>query len=99
MIKLLKVTLLGLFALTVAACGSAEKKTQPPEYFFAKQGKPLAAIAPKGIHMPDLSDTLVIPSVNQPLGEYDPTLIEPPNVIGALGDRVDEELAKDEKAK
>lgn len=84
-------------ALTISACGGA-KKTQPPEYFYAQQGKPLAAIVPKGIHMPDLSGALVVPSVNQALGEYDAQLIEPPNVIGALGDQVEEDLAKEQKA-
>lgn len=68
------------------ACSSAKKKTEPPEYFFVQQGKPLSAVAPKGIKMPDLSGALVIPSVNQPLGEYDPGLIDPPNVIGDLAD-------------
>ena len=87
---------MSLSALAVIACGSSDKKIEPPEYFFAQQGKPLKTIAPKGIKMPDLSGALVIPSVNQPLGEYDPKLIEPPNVIGALGEQVDEELEEDE---
>lgn len=80
----------------MAACGSAEKKVEPPEYFFAQQGKPLAAVAPQGVNVPDLSGALIIPRVNQPLGEYNPKLIDPPNVIGALADKVDEALEKDE---
>lgn len=96
MIKLFKTALWSLSALAIAACGSSEKKIEPPEYFFAKQGKPLAAVAPKGIKMPDLSGALVIPTVNQPLGQYDPKLIDPPNVIGNLADEVDEAIEQDE---
>jgi uncharacterized lipoprotein len=96
LIKVLKVILVVITVFAITACGGP-KKIEPPEYFFAKQGKPLAAVAPKGIKIPDLSGALVIPRVNQPLGEYDPKLIDPPNVIGELADKVDEELKKDEE--
>ena len=88
---------MSLSALAVIACGSSEKKVEPPEYFYAQQGKPFKAVAPKGINMPDLSGALVIPSVNQPLGEYDPKLIEPPNVIGELGEQLETVLEEDEE--
>ena len=76
-----------MMVYSVTACGSSEKKIQPPEYFFAKQGRSLAASTLKDIKMLDLSGVLIIPSVNQLLGEYDPKLIDPPNVIGHLVDK------------
>ncbi len=73
-----------LAAVLLTACGSADKKQQPPAYFSAKPGKPLAAIAPKGIKLPDLSGALVIPAVEQPLGAYNPDLLQPPTVVEGL---------------
>lgn len=96
--KLLNTIVLTVCAVALAACGSNDKKTEPPAYYYAKEGKPLAAIAPKGINMPDLSGALVIPKVNQPLGEYNPDLIDPPSVISAADEVTGEKTeAEDEE--
>lgn len=85
------IMLIGLSACALQACGGAEKKKDPPPYFYAEEGKTLDMIAPKGINMPDLSNALRIPEVSQPLGEYNPDLVEPPSVI----DAADEVTAQD----
>lgn len=77
-----KIAVISLSAFTLSACGSNDKKDlEPPAYWYAKQGKPLAVTAPKGIKLPDLNGALIIPKVNRPLGEYNPDLIQPPNVV------------------
>lgn len=66
-------------AAMLAACGSSDKREDPPEYFYAKEGKPL--VFPAEVQTPDLRGALVIPKAELPLQEYNPDLVKPPVVI------------------
>ncbi|MGM0563261.1 MAG: hypothetical protein ACQES2_02930 [Pseudomonadota bacterium] len=73
-------------AVLLTACGGKHSAKNPPPYYQAEPGQ--TVVDPQSEAG---SNALVIPKANQPLGEYNPKLKEPPVIV-----EVPEQIEEDE---